>query len=227
MGWRLYCIAASHIVRPSVVKNEGAGMKLINTDGMALIGPGSEWFWTMLQLLVVAVSLLGLYRQLRLQASASAFEQLRSMISEWGSERLLRCRVELLRLLRGGTDLAKLPPGVVVIMLDYWETVGLLVRNQHVSRHLVWEQMGNVCELWWATLRPSILAARELEGDATIGENFAWLAAVMAELDRKVTTPPVYDEAYLTSSLDRRLASATDALQLVLSLRAPIEPTAV
>lgn len=21
-------------------------MKLINTDGMALIGPGSEWFWT-------------------------------------------------------------------------------------------------------------------------------------------------------------------------------------
>ena len=52
----------------SVVKNEGAGMKLINTDGMSFIGPGSEWFWTMLQVLVVAVSLLGLYRQLRLQA---------------------------------------------------------------------------------------------------------------------------------------------------------------
>ncbi|MBA3687879.1 MAG: hypothetical protein H0W81_03445 [Chloroflexi bacterium] len=112
-------------------------MQFINTDGMAFIGPGSEWFWTMLQLVVVAVSLLGLYRQLRLQASASAFEQLRSMIQEWGSERLLRCRVELLRLLRDGTDPAKLPQGVTVIMLDYWETVGLLVRTQHVSRHLV------------------------------------------------------------------------------------------
>ncbi len=87
--------------------------------------------------------------------------------------------------------------------------------------------MGNVCEVWWVALRPAILAARELDGDATIGENFAWLAGVMAELDRKVAIPPVYDEALLVSCIGRRLASATDALHLVLSLRAPVEPEAV
>ena len=33
-------------------------MKLINTDGMAFIGPGSEWFWTAVGGLVATVTLL-------------------------------------------------------------------------------------------------------------------------------------------------------------------------
>jgi hypothetical protein len=49
----------------------------------------------------------------------------------------------------------------------------------------------------------------------------------MAELDRKVGIPSVYDEAFHVSSIDLRLASATDALHLVLSLRAPVEPEAL
>jgi hypothetical protein len=31
-------------------------VKLINTDGMAFIGPGSEWFWTALQFTAVAIT---------------------------------------------------------------------------------------------------------------------------------------------------------------------------
>jgi len=42
-------------------------MKLINTDGLALIGPGSEWFWTALQFTALAVTLIAIYRQLRTQ----------------------------------------------------------------------------------------------------------------------------------------------------------------
>ena len=33
-------------------------MKLINTDGMAFIGPGSEWFWTAVSGIVLAVTFL-------------------------------------------------------------------------------------------------------------------------------------------------------------------------
>ena len=51
-------------------------MKLINLDGLALIGPGSEWFWSMLQFVIVAITLMTIYRQLRLQASAGAIEQM-------------------------------------------------------------------------------------------------------------------------------------------------------
>ena len=40
---------------------------LINTDGLAFFGPGSEWFWSMLQFAVVAITLYAIYRQLRAQ----------------------------------------------------------------------------------------------------------------------------------------------------------------
>ena len=42
-------------------------MKFMNTDGMAFIGPGSEWFWTALQFTALAITFIAIYRQLRAQ----------------------------------------------------------------------------------------------------------------------------------------------------------------
>ena len=42
-------------------------MTLINTEGLALIGPGSEWFWTALQFTVLATTFFAIYRQLQAQ----------------------------------------------------------------------------------------------------------------------------------------------------------------
>ena len=47
-------------------------MQLINTDGMALIGPGSEWFWTALTGLILAITFFAIYRQLSIARSATA-----------------------------------------------------------------------------------------------------------------------------------------------------------
>jgi hypothetical protein len=38
---------------------------LINTDGLALIGPGSEWIWTALQFTALAITFVAIYRQLQ------------------------------------------------------------------------------------------------------------------------------------------------------------------
>jgi len=46
---------------------KGVDVKVINTDGLAFIGPGSEWFWTALQFMALAVTFLAIYRQLRAQ----------------------------------------------------------------------------------------------------------------------------------------------------------------
>jgi hypothetical protein len=40
---------------------------LINTEGLAFIGPGSEWFWTAVSGIVLAGTFIAIYRQLRLQ----------------------------------------------------------------------------------------------------------------------------------------------------------------
>ena len=42
-------------------------MTIINTDGLALFGPGSEWFWTALQFTALAVTFYAIYRQLQAQ----------------------------------------------------------------------------------------------------------------------------------------------------------------
>jgi hypothetical protein len=35
-------------------------VKLFNLEGSAIFGPGSEWFWSMAQFILVAVTLLGI-----------------------------------------------------------------------------------------------------------------------------------------------------------------------
>lgn len=84
-------------------------MKLINTDGMALIGPGSEWFWTALTGLILAVTFFAIYRQLSMARSATAFEQLTLFETELRSERMNRLGLEVALALREGVDPARGP----------------------------------------------------------------------------------------------------------------------
>ena len=42
-------------------------MTIINTEGLALFGPGSEWFWTALQFTALAITFYAIYRQLQAQ----------------------------------------------------------------------------------------------------------------------------------------------------------------
>ena len=65
-------------------------MRLISTDEMVFIGPGSEWFWTAVSGLVLAVTFVAIYRQLTLARSANAFTQLNALVDEWQGERLVR-----------------------------------------------------------------------------------------------------------------------------------------
>jgi hypothetical protein len=60
-------------------------MKVINLDGLTLVGQGSEWFWAMLQVVLLAATILVIARQLRAQASANAQARIESLYAEWSS----------------------------------------------------------------------------------------------------------------------------------------------
>jgi len=47
-------------------QKEGQTVNLVNLEGSAIFGPGSQWFWSMAQFILVAVTLIGIYYQLRL-----------------------------------------------------------------------------------------------------------------------------------------------------------------
>lgn len=200
---------------------EGASVKLINTDGMALLGPGSEWFWTALSGIVLAVTFLAIYRQLALQRSQAAIEQLDLRIREWMSERLTRSKLEVTVALRDGVSRTDLPEAAADAIASYWEKIGNLARDGHLAAAAVWGFGGNSCRFYWELLLPCITRWRADEGN-TLFEHFEWLAGVMADMDRRAKMTVIYDEARLTRDLERRIASFQSQLRVEQSLRAVI-----
>ena len=99
-------------------------MTLINTNGMAFIGPGSEWFWTAISGLVLAITFVAIWRQLQLQRSATTFQQAIDLSREWDSEPLLRARLAVLEAQTASIDPATLPEYEAAQIGGYWERVG-------------------------------------------------------------------------------------------------------
>ena len=112
-------------------------MKFINTDGMAFIGPGSEWFWTALQFTALAITFVAIYRQLSIARSANAFAQIDAIHRESDSERLTRAKLEVFLAMREIRDPGDLPEAAATTVADFWEKVGTLARAGHIDRALV------------------------------------------------------------------------------------------
>ena len=155
-------------------------MKLINTDGMAFIGPGSEWFWTAVSGIVLAVTFVAIYRQLALARGANAFAQLGALVDEWQGERLVRKRIGVLLALRDGAAPVDIPDSPTGDIANYWEKVGVPVRAGHIDRSLIAE--GFVGPDWWGILAPWVLKVRTEDANPGLWENFEWLAGTLVRL---------------------------------------------
>jgi hypothetical protein len=194
---------------------------MVSDDQLVLIGPGSEWFWSMLQLIVVAVSLLGLYGQVRLQTSASAIAQAETLSGRWASERMNRSQLAVLLFLRDRKDWANVPRQPSNVVGNFWEEVGFLVRKGHIRRDIVNAYLGSIVSLWWVFLGPYARELRESQGDPAIYEHFEWLAGTMAEIDRKAGLTVTVDEAGLAQKIQYSIQVLHEAIRAEEELRVP------
>ncbi|HET7182280.1 MAG TPA: hypothetical protein VFI15_08635 [Candidatus Limnocylindrales bacterium] len=160
-------------------------MQFINTDGMAFIGPGSEWFWAAISGLILVVTFIAVYRQLRIMRSAGALDQLESFEAELNSERMCRFELALLVALRDGADSLHLPRGAAAGVWRFWEKTGALARHGHLDPELLWEGSGTNVFGWWAVIGPYARQWRSDKQQPTFLENFEWLATAMAKIDRR------------------------------------------
>ena len=175
-------------------------MKLINLDDLVILGPGSEWLWTMISGIVLAVTFIAIYRQLRVQRDAAAIEQVGSIYREWADERLSRAKLEALTLIRdGATPTTTLNAAVDVG--DFWEGYAYLVRAGNIDRKLMYNSLGPAARIWWGLLAPSAGAAREQANDQGVWVDFEWLAGIFAAFDRAAQEPATYDAAYIAQRL--------------------------
>lgn len=197
-------------------------MSLTIGNGPGIFGPGSEWFWSMAQFILVGVTLIGIYYQLRLARSANAFEQMNRITEELESERMTRHTLEILLAIREGAELVNIPEGAATAVTNFLEHVAALIRAGHVDRDLVYEYAGARYQWWWVVLAPNVRRARTEAEDPAVAEDFEWLAGVMAKMDRKTGVLALYDEARLFKTLERRIQVAQERIRGAEELRAVI-----
>jgi hypothetical protein len=194
-------------------------VQLINTQGMAFIGPGSEWFWTAISGLVLAITFFAIYRQLRLQRDSSAIEQVAEMERVWTSERMVRSKLAVLLAIDAGTAPVDIPDKAATHIGDFWERMGYLTRTGHMNRQFVHDQWGGVAPRWWARLLPSTLGWRERDREPRIWSEFEWLARMMADMDKKAGVATAVDPESLARQLPIDINQAREAVEIEEALR--------
>jgi hypothetical protein len=196
-------------------------MKLINLDDLVIFGQGSEWLWTMISGLVLAVTFFAIYRQLSLQRNAQAIEQVRGIAREWTDERMSRAKVDVLVGIRDGAS----PEATMVVgteVGDFWEGIAYLVRMGNMDARMVYNSLGPTTRVWWGLLGPSAEVARDRANDRGIWVDFEWLAGLFAKYDRKAGEPAAYDAAYIAERVPDLLESNRRAIRLFEELRAVV-----
>ena len=198
-------------------------MSLFNWEGAAIFGPGSEWFWAMAQFVVVVITLAGIYRQLRAQASANAFHQMATLNDRWNSDHLVRARLALVlhyRYEEAGAGI----PSLMRPMCDFFEDIAFLQERGHLSQGEVWANWNRTIEFWWTLLAPAILETRRLyPGDY---ESFERLNALMRKLDLTHGRVNEFDPVTISKILDDSVRTLTAALVLDQESKAGTIPTA-
>ena len=192
---------------------------LVNADHLTLIGTGSEWFWSMLQFVIVAITLYAIYRQVRLQTGSAAIQQLDTVVKEWISEAFSRKSVSVMTAVRDGIPPDQIPYGAASSIGDFWEGIAYLVRSGHIDRRLLHASLGGTVQWWWAILEPWTRHVRVATEQPQALEDFEWLAGLMAGMDRKSGAPATYDDGFIARTIDKRIENDQDRIRFAEAMR--------
>ena len=157
-------------------------MTLINTNGMAFIGPGSEWFWAALQFTALAITFIAIYRQLRIARSQRAVEQVAALHRQFEDERMYRHQLAILVAVR---DKLEIPIGSATIVGNYFEGLGSLSRSGHHDIKLLWSLYTLITLRWWTVLEPFVRVRRAEQENAFFFSDFEWLVGVFIRMNRR------------------------------------------
>jgi hypothetical protein len=149
---------------------------LVNTNGLVLFGPGSEWLWSFLSDVAVVVTLVGLYLQLRAARTTRVFEQTTAIRAEWASRSERQNRLVALIDLEGRPVEAGLPPAAYTVC-NWFARLGYFIRQGHVELEQVSAIFANDILWWWTTCQPYIQRDRDRLAIPQILADFEHLAA--------------------------------------------------
>jgi hypothetical protein len=185
-------------------------VEVVNTDHLVLIGSGSEWFWSMVSGVVVAVTFVLIYRQLRAQGAANALQRIETVHARWSSTEMVLARLKVALALRAGT-LDPADDTNLDTILNFVDLLRGLHREGYLGDEEVARMFGGPLVAWWRLLEPVIAEVRAAEGSQQLWDGIDDLVGVIRRWEAKhgagntmVWTAPV--EA-LTATIVRRETS--------------------
>ncbi len=161
-------------------------MTFINTEGLAIFGPGSEWLWTMAQFLALAITGLAIFRQLQAQRSAQKVNTLVGLVQQYDSERMVRHRLAvLMHVAEGKPDW---PPALYQVGM-FFNGLAQHERQGDLRIDVLTEwSWGWVVQVWWARCASYVLDEAAEDGPPGLGAMEA-LAVATAAIDRRRGRP--------------------------------------
>jgi hypothetical protein len=209
---------------PAAATSSGSdgALTLINTTGMAFLGPGSEWFWAMLQFFVVAITLFAILGQLRAQRSTSVYDQWAARHQDWMDPEFRESVLAFLIDIEGRAIADGLPRSAARVA-NWFDGLGYLVSQGHIRATDVWNDFRRTIGWWWALMSPYIERDRVRSQSQQLFEWFEDLERKMQKIDLdKTGRLSVVDPETVSAAIDNRLAElqrAREAAQGIIPTR--------
>jgi hypothetical protein len=195
----------------------------MNLSGLVIIGPGSEWFWSMAQFFAVVITLLGIYRQLRAQGAANALQKMQFRADRWDSDRMTHARLATALHLKYERPGPGMEPAMVEVA-DFWETIAGLLEDGHLRLRDV-ASWGRSVQMWWALMTPAIMAERAHQR-VPVYDSWERLDKLMRVSETKAGFPFQLDATTLPRILDDVIRINTGRLRIAQEVNAGVIPTA-
>jgi hypothetical protein len=176
----------------------------------------------------VAITFYAIYRQLRTQRSASAFEQAVVLESEWSESGFVRDRLEFLLEIEGREVAGWLPPSGDRTA-SWFDRLGHLVAHGDIELVDAYRPFGIAVTWWWAVLGPYVARQRAESGWVTAFESFEDLERRMQRFSVQHMGKPWVEPTTITQMIDAytaRLRRAQDAAQGIIPTRKATTPQA-
>jgi hypothetical protein len=199
-------------------------MNLVNWQGSAFFGLGSEWFWSMAQFIVVVATLFGIYRQLRAQSGSNSLARIEAFYDRYTSKEMLVAKLNVAIKLRYGDPVAEMNARMDPIAMFFD-----ILYDQHQAGFMtakeIEDRFGGGAQVWWRLLRPAIEGSRAIENEPLLYEGFQRIDAICGERAVKRGSPRTYFlEAPAAQLLDEMIKRTTEGLELLNDVKSDVIP---
>lgn len=197
-------------------------MQLLDRFG-PIFGPGSEWFWSFAQVLIVVVSLFGIYRQLRSQAATNAVQRIEVLQGRWSSLQMTYAKLEFALAVKAADGPISFQAYLPI--LDYFAELAGLELEGYIGLDEIGGNFGLPLQIWTVIGGPALEALRaENDRPELYGEVDALVEKVRAWYRREGRRPVTVDADSIRRSLDFLIASNTALLEREYAIRQGVVP---